>query len=98
MWDGYITSSKALFPNAKIVIDRFQQPHLNAAVDEQRKEIRKTNKDVEVFKGIKWALLKDPKRLTVQDEEKLSKAFEQSSVLEEIYEIKNTGSFRFVVE
>ncbi|MBK8473054.1 MAG: transposase [Sphingobacteriales bacterium] len=48
--------------------------HLNAAVDEQRKEIRKTNKDVEVFKGIKWALLKDPKRLTVQDEEKLSKA------------------------
>ncbi len=91
MWDGYITSSKALFPNAKIVIDRFHVAmHLNAAVDEQRKEIRKTNKDVEVFKGIKWALLKDPKRLTVQDEEKLSKAFEQSSVLEEIYEIKNT--------
>lgn len=91
MWEAYVNVSKSLFPNAKIVIDRFHwMKHLNNAVDNQRKLERKLNPEEETFKQLKWKLIKNQKDLTAEEEMLLKKAFAKSPELEEIYELKNT--------
>lgn len=91
MWDGYISVAMALFPNAQVIIDRFHvSMHLNKAVDEHRKDLRKADPKLEALKNTKWALLKNPNDLTQQEQEKLACVFESSPELEEVYEMKNT--------
>ena len=42
MWQGFINTAKAVFPNASLVVDRFHFfSHLNKAVDSQRKSLRR---------------------------------------------------------
>lgn len=91
MWDGYISTAMAIFPNAAIIIDRFHVTmHLNEAIDNQRKALRKANPQAEELKNSKWALLKNPADLTQKEKEKLLSVFETSPILEELYEMKNT--------
>jgi transposase len=91
MWDGYISAAMAVFPNTTIIIDRLHvSMHLNQAIDKQRKELRKEDKDAEELKNTKWILLKNEDDLTTQEKEKLAKVFEYSPVLEELYTIKKT--------
>ena len=91
MWEAYVNVAKSLFPNAKIVIDRFHwMKHLNDAVDNQRKLERKLNPEEEMFKQLKWKLIKNQKELTQEEQILLKKAFAKSPELEEIYELKNT--------
>lgn len=59
MWDGYISTAMAVFPNAAIIIDRFHVTmHLTKAIDDQRKALRKANPQTEELKNSKWSLLK----------------------------------------
>lgn len=83
--------AEELFPNATIHIDRFHWTvHLNKVLDEMRKELRRQNKQEEVYKSLKWKLIKRPHNLTEQERRDLSKAFVQSPELEEVYECRNT--------
>jgi transposase len=89
MWDGFISTAKEVFPNATIIVDRFHFfSHLNKAIDNQRKQLRKLFKDNEDFKSLKWALLKNKLELSSEEKRKLRRAFAISPELEAIYEHK----------
>jgi transposase len=89
MWQGFINTAKAAFPNATLVVDRFHFfSHLNKAVDSQRKNLRRYFKDQEEFKGLKWALLKNAENLTADQKKKLDRAFLFSPQLKLIYDHK----------
>lgn len=76
MWQGFINTATAVFPNATVVVDRFHFfGHLNKAVDSQRKSLRRHFKDEEDFKRLKWALLKNAQNLTPDQKKKLDRAF-----------------------
>jgi len=96
IWKTYINVAKELFPNAEIVIDRFHvvKP-LNDVLDTLRKQLRKEFKDKDCFKSIKWKLFKRPEKCTPNDFELLQNAFEQSWLLEEIYQLRNTFNSMF---
>ena len=89
MWQGFINTAKAVFPNATLVVDRFHFfGHLNKAVDSQRKSLRRQFKDQEDFKRLKWALLKNAENLTPDQKKKLDRAFLLAPQLKLIYEHK----------
>lgn len=89
MWQGFINTAKAVFPQATLVVDRFHFfSYLNRAVDSQRKSLRRQFKDKEEFKRLKWALLKNPENLTPAQKDKLDRAFLQSPELKLIYDHK----------
>ena len=89
MWQGFINTAKAVFPNATLVVDRFHFfSHLNKAVDGQRKNLRRHFKDQEEFKRIKWALLKNAENLTADQKKKLDRALLFSPQLKLIYDHK----------
>ena len=89
MWQGFINTAKAVFPQATLVVDRFHFfSYLNKAVDSQRKSLRRQFKDKEEFKRLKWALLKNPENLTPAQKDKLDRAFLQSPELKLIYDHK----------
>jgi transposase len=89
MWQGFINTAKAAFPNATLVVDRFHFfSHLNKAVDSQRKNLRRHFKDQEEFKCIKWALLKNAENLTADQKKKLDRALLFSPQLKLIYDHK----------
>ena len=89
MWQGFINTAKAVFPNASLVVDRFHFfGHLNKAVDSQRKSLRRQFKDKEEFKRLKWALLKNAEDLTPDQRKKLNRAFLLAPQLKLIYEHK----------
>jgi transposase len=62
MWKAYISTTKAILPNAQIVHDRFHLvKYLNDAIDKVRKrEVKKH----EELKDSRYALLKNPENLT----------------------------------
>ena len=87
MWQGFINTAKAVFPDATLVVDRFHFfSYRNKAVDSQRKSLRRQFKDKEEFKRLKWALLKNPENLTPAQRDKLDRAFLQSPALKLIYD------------
>jgi transposase len=48
MWQGFLNTAKAVFPNATLVVDRFHFfSHLNKALDNQRKNLRRQFKAVD---------------------------------------------------
>ena len=74
MWQPYIDMIKAHFPNAVLVFDRFHiTQHLNAAVDEVRREeaaeLKKTNP--ELLKRTRYIWLKNAENLTEQQRARL---------------------------
>lgn len=91
MWGPFQDLGAELFPNALIHVDRFHWTiHLNKALDEFRKQLRRNDKKEEAFKGLKWKLIKRPENINKKELNDLSKAFEKSKELEEIYELRNT--------
>ncbi|MFK7978639.1 MAG: ISL3 family transposase [Saprospiraceae bacterium] len=90
MWGPFQDLAAELFPNALIHIDRFHWTiYLNKIVDNFRKELRKSNKEEEAFKRLKWKLIKAKTKLSSTDKKDLKDAFEISTELEEVYEMKN---------
>ncbi len=89
MWDGFINTARAVFPKAAIVADRFHFFwHLNKAVDNQRKHLRKVFKEHEEFKHLRWALLKNQDDLSDEEKKKLHAAFILAPELKQIYDHK----------
>lgn len=90
MWGPFQDLGAELFPQALIHIDRFHWTiYLNKIVDNFRKELRREDKDIDVFKRLKWKLIKGKNKLSLADKEDLNKAFEYSRELEEVYQIKH---------
>lgn len=91
MWGPFQDLAAELFPNALVHIDRFHWTvHLNKIVDDFRKELRRENKDEIAFKNLKWKLIKRSENLHDEEQKQLAAAFEISSELEDIYQMKNT--------
>jgi len=91
MWGPFQDLGKEIFPNANIHVDRFHWTvHLNKVLDNTRKELRREDKKEQVYKKLKWKLIKRPKTLTNQEINDLEKAFQLSPHLEEVYEMRNT--------
>lgn len=89
MWEGFINTAKAVFPNTVIVVDRFHFfQYMNKAVDEQRKHLRRLCQDYEEFKHLKWVLLKNHSDLTGDEKKKLQRAFKLAPSLKALYEQK----------
>ena len=98
IWKTYINVAEECFPNAEIVIDRFHiVKALNEVLDALRKSLRKEFKEEDCFKSIKWKLFKRPEKCTGEDAALLQKAFDQSWLLEEIYQLRNTFNAMFDV-
>jgi transposase len=91
MWGGFVKVVKAVFPNAKIVYDRF---HIMQPVT---KELNKVRQQVGVsVKGGKFILLKNGKDLTEAQQQKLALMLQQSPRLKRAYELKE--EFRAIFE
>lgn len=89
MWDAYSNLATKLFPNAISVIDRFHFfIHLNKALDASRKILRKDFPEEELFKNLRWTLLKNPDDLSKQEQETLQKVFALSPELGVIYGLR----------
>jgi transposase len=89
MWDAYSTLAGDLFPKAISVIDRYHFfIHINKALDSTRKLLRKESPKDESFKHLRWALLKNPDRLSKEESQILQKAFELSDQLKEVYQLR----------
>ncbi len=90
MWDGYMAVAKQMFQNACIVIDRFHFfGHMNKALDNVRKQLRRQQKDDDNLKGIKWLLLKNPDSLSDQQKQDLANAFKKFPEFKTVYNLKN---------
>lgn len=89
MWQGFLNTAKAVFPNATRVVDRFHFfGYLNKALDNERKSLRRKFKDQEDFKRLKWAVLKNAEDLTDDQKKKLARAFLLAPQLKLLYEHK----------
>jgi len=99
MWEGYTNVAKALFPNARIVVDRFHFfAHLQKALDNCRKALRRQFPDREELKNIKWLFLKNGVNLSAKEQEQLRALLDNPSyiLLKQSYEAKE--SFRAILE
>ena len=89
MWDGFINVAEALMPNAVIVVDRFHvMGNLHKALDSFRRYLRRSHKDADVLKNLRWILLKQAQDLTEEEHLRLEKAFDFSPQLEQVYQLK----------
>ena len=90
MWDGYVSTAKEMFPNADIVIDRFHFfAHMNKAVDNIRKHLRRQHPGNEQLKGVKWLLLKNPDNLSEKEKNTLHELLTSFPDLKRAYDLKN---------
>jgi transposase len=92
MWEGYLNTAKEVFPNAVITADRFHAfAKLQDGLDSTRKYLRKTFKDDETLKGIRYLLLKNPKNLNDNEQNELNAIFDNKNylILKQSYEAKN---------
>lgn len=99
MWDGYIETAKAIFPNAAIIVDRFHFfSHLQKVVDAVRKQLRKKYPKIEELKKIKWLLLKNVEALSPAEKQQLEQLWQNPhyKLLQNVYEAKN--NFREILE
>jgi transposase len=91
MWGGFLKVVTEVFPNAKIVYDRF---HVMQPVN---KELNKVRRQVGVtVKGGKFILLKNGKDLTEEEQQKLALMLRRSPRLKLAYELKE--AFRAIFE
>jgi transposase len=93
MWGGFPKVIEEVFPNARIVTDRF---HVMKAVNEELDKIRKQTQFKIKIKGAKWLLLKNQKDLKEEELEKLEMVLKQSNHLRKADEYKE--SFREIYE
>ena len=90
IWDTYIAVAKECFPNAELTLDRFHiVKALNESLDDVRKSLRKTYKNIEEYRKLKWILYKQPQKCTEEQRILLSNAFIQSPTLHQIYIQRN---------
>ncbi len=89
MWEGFINGAREVFPNAEVVVDRFHFfMHMNRALDNQRKELRRKQKDREELKHIKWLLLKNFGELPESERETVEAAFDAAPELKDLHGLK----------
>lgn len=89
MWDGYSNLVGKLFPKAISVIDRYHFfVHLNKALDASRRALRKDFPDESLFKNLRWALLKNPDDLSIEEKDVLKNVFALNPALGCIYELR----------
>jgi len=91
MWDGFAGLVGTVFPNAKLVIDRFHLfKNLNKALDNFRKQLKRTLfKDTNIEQGkLRFALLKPSERLTIEECQILNASFQISMDLKIFYTLK----------
>jgi transposase len=90
LWDGFIATAKAVFPNADVVADRFHFfKLLNDVLDKERKKLRYDFKNDEDFKATKWLLFKHWEDLNDKQKRTLLRAFRKSKALRQLYFAKN---------
>jgi transposase len=88
-WDAYISTSKACFPNARIILDRFHVTKLlNQPLDTHRKELRKADKDNVNYKKLKWILYKQYHTLSDKQLDDLDLAFIDNPELKKLYHLR----------
>ena len=96
MWPTYINIAEELFPNAKVVIDRFHLVQaLNKVLDSIRKALRREQPKNEQFKQLKWILFKRPENCSEAEIARIDQACKESWELGEVYELRNTFNSLF---
>ena len=91
MWGGFPKVVKAVFPNAKLVFDRF---HVMQPINKELNEVRKQTKMT--TKGSRFILLKNGDDLTEEERLKLDTILSHSQRLRKAYELKE--EFRDIFE
>lgn len=90
LWRVYIDVAESMFPNARVVIDRFHVVCLlNDILDKVRKSLRRKHPKDSEFKNIKWLLFKRKDKYSIEDTESLNKAFAKSKLLNKLYTLRN---------
>jgi transposase len=90
-WGPFLDIVKTEFPNADAVGDRFHfTGYINEVLDQERKVLRKTTPDEELYKNIKWLLYRKMETLSTEEKNTLDKTFKIVPHLEELYMLKNT--------
>jgi transposase len=96
MYDGFINAVKEILRKVKVIIDRFHvAKHYRKSIERSRKKelkrLKKTLTDNEYkqLKGAMWALRKDSRNLTEQDQAVLNSLFLYSPSLELVYNFQN---------
>lgn len=93
LWGPYRSVVESMLPNAKAVADRFHvMQNINKALDKCRKQAKRESTDQEIWKGAKYAVLKNREDLTEEQETVLNKVLKASANLKTCYELKE--SFR----
>lgn len=96
IWEPYILVARACFPQAKIVIDYFHVVRaLNEALDSYRKSLRHKAPEVDSFKKLKWILFKRSDQCSDAEKQILQNAFDHSTELEEMYQLRNSFHHTF---
>lgn len=91
MWGGFPKVVQEVFPNAKIVIDRFHvMKPVNTELDQIRRQVRITDQ------GVRFILLKNRADLSEQEEVKLTAILAHSKRLSIAYHLKE--EFRNIYE
>lgn len=91
MWGGFPKVVREVFPNAKLVVDRF---HVMQALTKELNVIRKQTRVTE--KGARFLILKNRVDLEEADKEKLDRILKRSRRLKKAYELKE--DFRAIYE
>ena len=96
MWGGFTKVIRKVFPNARIVIDRFHvMIHVNADLKKIIKQCKNKFKHLKI-KNAKYLLLKNQEDLSLEEKEKLESILNCSRRLREAYELKE--KFRAIYE
>ena len=98
MWRPYYSCMSRLFPNAKIVIDRFHYVRqVIWSLENTRKRIQKTltKEDRIYFKNSKKLLIKNSEYLTIEERNRLRRMFLLKPELEEAYLLKENFYYFF---
>jgi transposase len=91
MWGGFPKVVREVFPNAKLVVDRF---HVMQALIKELNTIRKQTRVTE--KGARFLILKNKVDLKESEKEKLERILKCSSRLRQAYKLKE--DFREIYE
>jgi transposase len=88
MWGGFPKIIKEIFPNARIVIDRFHvMKKINEELNSIRKALSKSLKRLKI-KNLKYYLMKNGLSLTIEEKEILKRILNCSSRLKRADELK----------
>ena len=103
MSNTYAGVVRECFPNAKTIIDRFHiSQQLHNQIDEARKhiqnKIKKETEEKELVFGIRWALLKEFKDLSLEEMDKLLDICEEYPAIGDCLYLKEEFSKFFKIE